>query len=52
MLCAAELPVLLRAEEQAFRVTSTVDAFKVAFQTPRFGKSLIALKTLSSPTVF
>lgn len=49
-LCAVELPALLLTEEQAFSVTSTVDAFKVAFQTPRFGKSLIALK--SSPTVF
>lgn len=42
-LCAAELAALLGAGKQAhFRFTSTVDAFKVAFQDTRLEKSLVA----------
>lgn len=48
-LCAAELTVRLSTVERAFKVTSTVDVFKVPFEDSWFGKSLAALRTLVAP---
>ena len=44
-LCADELTVWLSAVEWAFRVTSTVDAFKVPSEDTWLGKGLTALRT-------
>lgn len=51
-LCTAELAALLLAEKWAFRITSTVNTFKVAYQTTGFAKSLTAQRTLVVPQLF